>query len=223
MTDPADNTAAAVEKLKTLLHRIATSPVAQRENLAREAAQELNETEPQMVEMIAKWGRDGLPLEELFKFAFGSVLSRADLADEEKLDAFNDAIEFKACLNVIRATQRSLVSKEIAIRLAMSALIVGLRSGLKPEEIDMVLRGLQSKRGKQSASRRKQKHARWAAQAELLTNEVRKEHPKYSQERVADAIMERWSAKAEDKPPGRRSLVRLISKLGKAGESLPHK
>jgi hypothetical protein len=98
----------------------------------------------------------------------------------------------------------------------MSALLVGMYSGLRPKEIDRLRRAEQSDRGKRSATRRQEKSASWVTYATELAKAVRAEHPKYSQEKVADAIIESWAAGC--KLPRQRTLVRLVSRLEKDGE-----
>jgi hypothetical protein len=204
------------EKVKMALHEILASPFADQESLLRVFVRDLKESHPKTAAAIAQAKRDGLLLFVAFKSALNSALGRTDLSDDQKRAALDEAGDFIADLLTIRHVPHLSVPPDAAIEFAMSALLVGMYSGLRPKEIDRLFRAKQSDRGKRSATRRQEKSASWVTYATGQAKAVRAKHPKYSQEKVAGAIRESWAAGCER--PGQRTLVRFVSRLEQDGE-----
>ena len=213
--EPKDVEVGGFEKLRAGLEKILASPFADRETLARAFVRDLKSL-PRTIAEISRANRDGLLLFVAFKSALNSALGRADLTEDQKREALHEAGDFIATLLTIRDAPQLSVPPDAAMEFAMSALLVGMYSGLRPKEIDRFLRTKQSERGKRSGARRKEKSASWMTCATESAKAIRLEHPKYSQEKLADATRERWRAGC--KCPGQRTLVRFLSRLEKDGE-----
>jgi hypothetical protein len=223
MADDHDDDASGPEAFQRLNDRageILRRPQREHDDLIRKLVRDFKKTEPDVLKTIAEWGRGGLFLGEAFGCALGAALSRLDLDDDQKLDVLSDAGDFFAAMDVVRSARHGLVSRDIVMRMAMAALFVGLRAGLNSNEIEALernrLRAAQSERGKLSAEARRKASEPWRIHAAEIAKHARSHEPNLSQERVADAIMERWK---EGFPhPGHRQLVKFVGELEKAGE-----
>ena len=152
------------------------------------------------------------------------ILRRTDLSDDEKREALEDAVDCAAGIETIRAAPRGLVSAGIAMEVAWSALFLGLRAGLSPDDIERLRREATRSWQSEAGSGRGKQRRRQRIGLKLLTKEiakrVRAEDSKASQEHVADAVLERCEADG-GKPPGRRTVVRYIAELETKGEIPP--
>jgi hypothetical protein len=108
----------------------------------------------------------------------------------------------------------------MAFDLAMNALFAGLRAGFTPEEIRKLKAHWKSEDrreiGRKSEPRRKAKSQEWRARASDLAKAIWAKNNTLSQEDLADKIIHNWGRNPGC--PGRRSLVKLISRLQKIGE-----
>jgi len=149
--DDAEVELAGFEKAKAAFEKILRSPLAERENLLRLFVLDLKKSHPVTAKMLAQLGRDRPRLLFAgFKSAIESTLVRPDLSEDEKSEALENAAEFIPILLTIRDAPQLSVPSGAAVEFAMSALLVGMYSGLRPKEIDKFLRAKQSDRGRQN-------------------------------------------------------------------------
>ena len=80
--------------------------------MVKEFLEELKGQDPETLGYIVRWGRDG----------------------SEKFELANEGNSFAAALKVIRDDGRCSI--DLAMELVWSALLIGLRTGLKPHEIE---------------------------------------------------------------------------------------
>lgn len=186
MSAEGDGNQAGFKKLKIRLEKIGAGPVEAREDLIWALVEDFRETDPGTIKLIAEWGRNGLFLGEALVFALESALGRDDLAEEQKRAALNDAGVSVSALKAFQGARNGLVSRDIAMQLATSALFLGLSSGLRREEIEHLrqrfFRANQSERGQRSAAKQEQARRPWKIKATDLAQGVRAKHPTYSQE-----------------------------------------
>ena len=202
------------------LRRISMEPLEDRDELLRQ----LGRDSPELKDKIRSWRQQSWVLQGAVECALVSALARTDLTADEKRETLSDAWHCVAALKAaVSPESHGHLPSRIAIDFAFSALLLGLRAGLRPEEIEKIRASQASDMGRsggtKSAETRKRETSPWGNHAAEIAARVRAEQPKAGQGRVADLIMERWKLKEDH--PSHRTLVRFISELEKDGTILP--
>jgi hypothetical protein len=224
MRDMTDEAESRIAFLKDAFARISAAPFDDRDALTTEFAQEFQRRDPETAAKLKRWGGDGWFLWRACEIALESALVRTDLTADEKRKTLSDGWHCVAALKAaVSPESHGHLPSRIAIDFAFSALLLGLRAGLSPEEIEKIRASQASDMGRsggvKSAETRKRETSPWGNHASEIAARVRAEQPKAGQGKVADLIMERWKLKEDY--PSHRTLVRFISELEKDGTIPP--
>ncbi|MGO9390979.1 hypothetical protein [Rhodoblastus sp.] len=202
--------------LKEAMARILAAPVTDRIALTNKFFQELQDRDSETFSDLVRWGRDGSLLYSAIEAALGSALVRPDLTDSERRGALEDAGTFVSALKAISIGSNVLCSTDMAMELAWSALLVGLRAGLKPYEIEKLRVAKASDMGRsggtKSAETRKAKAVFWQTWATTENQRLRSVNPTLTISERADKILASWANESFHKV-GRDMLVTFIGKL----------
>ena len=135
-----------------------------------------------------------------------------------------DRIILEQALDVFRLAFNQLggAIEPTRLRALMASIFVLGKAGVLSDEaralIMAPIAGGGAKGGASSAETRRKKRAEgWEPIARKMIGEIRKAHPDFSQDQIADDVIATW--KLEDpEAPGHRSLTNLVGAMEKAGD-----
>ena len=205
------------------LRRISMEPLADRDELLRQ----LRRDRPELKDKFRSLRQQSWVLWGAVEHALVSALSRADLTADEKSEAHSDAWHCAAAIKVADTPDphgllSGLLPSRIAIDFAFSALFLGLRAGLGPEEIEKIRASWKSDMGRSAAlkSAEARKKKPWQTYVRKENARLKSANPTLTKRsRRADKIMasEGW-AKGNFKKVGRERLEQFLMELDREGQ-----
>jgi hypothetical protein len=169
-----------------------SASIEERDRLHPDFIQAIRKKHPGLVEETWRALRSGDSLKATLRHSMKRVLDRHDLSVDRKTNAREDA---DAAMWVFDELQRQdLEPKEMrghAYELATRTLFIGLRAGLRPEEVEVLHARFMSDRQRELGQTPKKERPR-RAHAKELAGEIVKENPGFSYAEIVEAIPNRW-------------------------------
>ena len=217
MTDEAES---RIAFLKDAFARISAAPFDDQEALTKEFAQELQRRDPEAAAKLKRWAGNGWFLWRACELALESALVRTDLTADEKRKTLSDGWHCVAALKVaLNPESHGFLASRIAIDFAFSALLLGLRAGLRPEEIEKIRASQASDMGRRggvkSGETRKKKP--WQTYVRKENARLKSANPTLTQGDRADKIMASWATKTFTKVR-RERLAQFLGELDREGQ-----
>ena len=169
-----------------------SASIEERDRLHPDFIQAIRKKQPGLVEETWRALRSGDSLKATLRHSMKRVLDRHDLSVGRKTNAREDA---DAAMWVFDELQRQdLEPKEMrghAYELATRTLFIGLRAGLRPEEVEALYARFMSDRQRELGKTPKKEGPR-RAHAKELAGEIVKENPGFSYAEIVEEIPNRW-------------------------------
>jgi hypothetical protein len=201
---------AEIDRLQT---KYLAASIEERARLLPELVQKFEEVFPRAVEINGRLIRDGSVLEAQFRHCLNYALARSDLSIEGKTDAMDDALVFFHAFKVL--SDADPVAKEAAFQLALSALLVGLRTKPGPSGLEQLRAEFGRLGGKKGSEGRKERWP-WRPHAEELALEAYSKDPDASNETLATEVVSGWKHE-RPKCPKHGTLSKYMSELRVSG------